>query len=99
MNSSRRVRTDRLWSAIAYALWIALWILLAALMSWLLTGCSMRSEAPVMQLDSRLTAPCDRPALQGPTNRDVWRLAIEQQEALTDCADRLDVIRGLTRTN
>ena len=99
MNSSRRVRADKWWSAIAYGTWIALWILLAALMSWLLTGCSTRSEVPVMQIDSRLTAPCDRPALQGPTNRDVWRLAIEQQEALTDCSTRIDAIRNLTRNN
>jgi hypothetical protein len=39
----------------------------------------------------------DRPELQGSTNRDVWRLAIEQDEALTDCALRMDIIRQLTR--
>jgi hypothetical protein len=50
-------------------------------------------------MDSRLTAPCERPELQGNTNRDVWRLAVEQQEALMDCADRIDVIRKLTRGN
>jgi len=52
----------------------------------------------MLTIDSRLTAPCDRPAIQGPTNRDVWRLAVEQKEALTDCADRIDAIRQLTRT-
>jgi hypothetical protein len=52
----------------------------------------------MLTIDSRLTAPCDRPELQGATNRDVWRLAVEQKEALTDCADRIDAIRQLTRT-
>jgi hypothetical protein len=33
----------------------------------------------------------------GKANRDVWRLAVEQREALTDCADRMDAIRQLTR--
>jgi hypothetical protein len=51
----------------------------------------------VVVMDSRLTAPCERPELMGNTNRDVWRLAVELQEALTDCADRVDAIRGLTR--
>jgi hypothetical protein len=89
------VRTDRLWSASAYVMWIALWMLLAVLMFLSLPGCSTPSVVAVM--DSRLTAPCDRPALQGDTCRDVIRLAIEQDEALTDCADRIDAIRQLTR--
>jgi hypothetical protein len=96
MNSSRHVRADRWWSASAYALWIALWILLAVLMFLSLPGCSTPSVR-VAVMDSRLTAPCERPALQGDTCRDVIRLAIEQDEALTDCADRINAIRNLTR--
>ena len=62
-----------------------------------LPGCSTPSVR-VAVMDSRLTAPCERPQLQGDTCRDVIRLAIEQDEALTDCADRIDAIRKLTRT-
>ena len=79
-------------SARLSATWIA-WPMVA-LTFLFLAGCSPRS---VVVMDSRLTAPCERPELQGSTNRDVWRLAIEQQEALEDCAERMDAIRGLTR--
>ena len=69
-------------------------ILLAALTLPFLSGCSMRSAMP---LDERLTVPCERPQLQGETNRDVWALAIEQAYSLGDCAARMDAIRVLSR--
>jgi hypothetical protein len=96
MNSSKHVRADKWWSASAYVMWIVLWILLAVAMLPFLTGCSSASRA-VLVLDPRLTAPVDRPELRGPTNADVWVLAVEQDEALQDCAERLDAIRQLTR--
>lgn len=73
----------------------AKWILLAVLTSTLLTGCW--TPAGILVIDERLTVPCDRPELRGPTNRDFWVWGIEQQEALADCADRMDLIRGLGR--
>lgn len=79
---------------IASALFMASLILLAVLMFAFLSGCSMRSVAP---LDNRLTAPCERPQLMGETNRDVWALAIEQAYALGECDGRMGAIRGLGR--
>lgn len=95
MNWSGKSKSARSSIEIAFKWLIVSLILLAALILLSLQGCSTRSGVFVM--DSRLTAPCDRPVLQGSTNRDVWRLAVEQQEALTDCADRIDAIRSLTR--
>lgn len=92
MSLSRRGANGSRRSASAFGTSIALSMIALTLLS--LTACSVRSVAV---MDSRLTAPCDRPTLQGNTNRDVWRLAIEQDEALTDCADRIDAIRELTR--
>ena len=60
-----------------------------------LMACSTPSA--VVVIDPRLTAPCDRPELRGDTYRDGIVLAVERGEALTDCADRVDAIRGLTR--
>ena len=70
-------------------------ILLAVLMSASLIGCGTPSGGVV--IDPRLTAPCEIPQLQGDTNRDVWVLAVEQQEVIADCAARMEVIRGLGR--
>ena len=92
MNWSRQKRIGASSTGIASGMWIA--SLTIALTFLFLAGCSPRS---VVVMDSRLTAPCERPELQGNTNRDVWRLAVEQQEALMDCADRIDAIRKLTR--
>ena len=75
------------------ATWIALSMIVLTSLS--LIGCT--SPSPVAVMDSRLTAPVDRPTLQGNTNRDVWRLAIEQDEVIEDCAARIDAIRELTR--
>ena len=93
MNWSKRSRKGASSTGIGCGMWIGL--LMIALMSLSLQGCA--SHSPVVAMDSRLTAPCERPELQGGTNRDVWRLAIEQVEALEDCADRMDAIRELTR--
>jgi hypothetical protein len=71
-------------------------ILLAALMPlFLMTGCSVRSAG--CPVDSRLTAPIVQPEIEGRTCRDVIRLAVEQRDVIDDCADRMDVIRGLSR--
>jgi uncharacterized lipoprotein YajG len=75
--------------------WSVVLILAVALTLLLLTGCSTPSAT--VQLDSRLTAPCERPTLQGPTNRDIWIFAVEQQEALDDICTRMDAIRQETR--
>jgi len=48
-------------------------------------------------IDPRLTAPVVQPELRGNTNRDVWVLAVEQQEVIEDCAERMEAIRGLSR--
>ena len=76
--------------------WIVRLTLLAALtLPFLMTGCSARwAGCPV---DSRLTAPIVQPEIEGRTCRDVIRLAVEQREVIEDCADRMDVIRGLSR--
>ena len=73
----------------------ALLILLGAALLLSQTACSTPSATLV--LDPRLTAPVDKPQLLGPTNRDVWIWAGEQQDVIEDCADRMDAIRGLTR--
>jgi hypothetical protein len=79
-------------------MWTALPILLAfSMFLFLTTGCSLRSGATPMTLDSRLTAPCDQPVIQGRTCRDTIRLAVEQRQALEDCAKRMDAIRQETR--
>ena len=70
-------------------------ILLAVLMSASLIGCATPSGGVV--IDPRLTAPVVQPELRGDTNRDVWVLAVEQQEVIADCAARMEVIRGLGR--
>jgi hypothetical protein len=60
-----------------------------------LQGCSNRLGAVV--IDPRLTAPCEQPVLRGTTYRDAIVLGVERGEALEECADRMDEIRGLTR--
>lgn len=70
-------------------------LLMIVLMSVSLMGCTSPSHVKV--LDSRLTAPIERPVLQGDTNRDVWRLAIEQAEVIDECAERINAIRELSR--
>jgi hypothetical protein len=70
-------------------------ILAAALMLLSLPGCSR--PYGVILMDSRLTAPCDRPQFTGETYRDGIEHAIRLEEALEDCADRIDAIRRLTR--
>ena len=95
MNSKlKKSRVERQ-SAKANVLAATLPILLLAMSLLFLTACSTRSATLV--LDPRLTAPCERPELMGPTNRDVWVWAGEQQMSIRDCADRIDAIRGLTR--
>jgi len=96
MSLSRREKRGSLCTATGSAMWSVLLILLAVAMLPSLTGCSSASRA-VLVLDPRLTAPVDRPELRGPTNADVWVLAVEQDEALQDCADRMGKIRQLTR--
>lgn len=70
-------------------------ILLAVLMSASLIGCATPWGAAV--IDPRLTAPVVQPELQGETNRDVWVLAVEQQQAIAECAERMQLIRELSR--
>jgi len=94
MNSKQCEPKGAWYTASGSSLWIAL--LIAALMLLSLTGCTARwAVYPV--IDSRLTAPVEQPQLQGRTNRDVWRLAIEQREVIEDCADRMRAMRELTR--
>jgi len=69
--------------------------LVVVLMSGFLIGCS--KPVGILEIDPRLTVPCERPALRGPTNRDYWIWGIEQAAAIEDCADRMDDIRGLSR--
>jgi hypothetical protein len=84
------------WStATVFVSWSVVLILLGALTLLLLTGCSIPSAT--VKLDSRLTAPCERPTLQGPTNRDIWIFALDQQETLDDICTRMDAIRQETR--
>ena len=93
-----RLRSNRGgWCIVIVYRWCASWRILAgALMLMSLTACATPLPR-VLVVDSRLTAPCERPVLGGATNRDVWVLAIEQAEALDDCSERMDVLRRLTR--
>ena len=93
MSSRKRESALGSFTAIGSALFIASLILAAALLFGFLTGCSMRSATV---LDPRLTAPCERPALLGPTNRDIWVLAIEQAYALGECDGRMGALRELS---
>lgn len=95
MNWNRRSRKGVSSTGIGCGMWIGL--LTIALTFPLLTACSTPSGFAV--IDPRLTAPVERPVLQGETNRDIWRLALDQAEAIEDCADRIDAIRSLTRGN
>jgi hypothetical protein len=97
MNWRKRDWLD-VWSTVtACVSWSVLLILVVVTTLLFLTGCSIGSRG-VLVLESRLTAPVDRPALQGVTNRDVWRLAIEQDEVIEECDARMRTIRQLTRT-
>lgn len=68
------------------------WILtpLAALTLLLSTACSTVS---VIEIDPRLTAPCEPPELRGNTWRDVGILAVEQRAVIDDCDQRMRAIR------
>lgn len=59
-------------------------------MSLLSAACSTVS---VVQIDPRLTAPCEAPELRGDTWRDVGVLAVEQRAVIEDCDARLRAIR------
>ena len=95
MNWKRKSGHDELRNGIVHWRGRTPLILLVAGLLLLLAGCSTRSATLV--LDPRLTAPVDKPQLLGPTNRDIWIWAGEQQDVIKDCADRMDAIRGLTR--
>ena len=96
MNSNRSGQSGGQAPASRSGTWTARLILLAVLtLPFLMTGCSARwAGCPV---DSRLTAPIVQPEIEGRTCRDVIRLAVEQREVIEDCADRMDVIRELSR--
>ena len=95
MNSNGKRGHDELRSGIGHWLGRTLLIPAVAVLLLLLAGCSTPSATLV--LDPRLTAPVDKPQLLGPTNRDIWIWAGEQQDVIEDCAERMDAIRGLTR--
>ena len=97
MNWKQPARIGASSTGIAFARWSALPILAAALTLISLTGCAR--PYGVILMDSRLTAPCDRPEFTGTTYRDGIEHAIRLDEALIDCADRVDAIRKLTRGN
>ena len=96
MNSNRSGQSGGQAPASRSAMWTVRLILLAVLtLPFLMTGCTARwAGCPV---DSRLTAPIVQPEIEGRTCRDVIRLAVEQREVIEDCADRMDVIRELSR--
>lgn len=94
MNWKRHSRTAGSFTGIAHVLFIASLILAAVILFALLSGCSNRS---VIQIDPRLTAPVERPTLLGPTNRDIWVYALQQQQALDVYEERMQLIRELSR--
>lgn len=94
MNLKRPSRNAGSFTGIAHVLFIVSLILAAVILFALLSGCSNRS---VIQIDPRLTAPVERPVLLGPTNRDIWVYALQQQQAIEEYEERMRLLRELSR--
>jgi len=94
MSLRKPSRSAGSFTGIAHVLFIVSLILAAVLMFAFLTGCSARS---VTLIDPRLTAPVERPILLGPTNRDIWVYALQQQQAIEEYEERMQLIRELSR--
>ena len=84
-NDKSSIETELGWS-------LFMKMLLAALILTFLMGCSKPSV-----VSDALVVPCDRPKLTGDTWRDVALWGLAQEEALADCADRIDLIRDAVR--